>query len=156
MAKAQQAANTYGLPRDVDPHDALLEEIARTAGHVDFLAGVIRSMSPGALVWGVTGGSATVEKGVKADKVTDSTATVLTEGAGINTWLTLYHQERVHLVNVCKTAIGCGIEERRVRIAEQQGAMLASVIQAILGDLGVATDPRVPEIVGRRLREVAA
>lgn len=36
--KAKQAVETYGLPRDVDPLDALLEELHRTAGHVAWLA----------------------------------------------------------------------------------------------------------------------
>ena len=37
-----QACETYGLPRDVEPHVALLEEIARTAGHVDWLGAKVR------------------------------------------------------------------------------------------------------------------
>jgi hypothetical protein len=35
--RAAAAVEVYGLPRDIDPHDALLEELARTAGHVDWL-----------------------------------------------------------------------------------------------------------------------
>jgi hypothetical protein len=34
---AERAVVTYGLPRTVAPAVALLEEIARTAGHVDWL-----------------------------------------------------------------------------------------------------------------------
>jgi hypothetical protein len=37
QAAAAQAVVTYGLPRTVAPAAALLEEIARTAGHVDWL-----------------------------------------------------------------------------------------------------------------------
>jgi hypothetical protein len=37
-AAALQAARKYGLPRDISPLDALREELARTQGHVDWLA----------------------------------------------------------------------------------------------------------------------
>lgn len=35
--QARQAVEAHGLPRDVDPNTALLEELCRTAGCVDFL-----------------------------------------------------------------------------------------------------------------------
>jgi hypothetical protein len=41
--------------------------------------------------------------------------------AGVNVWLMLYQAERKHLVDVCQVAINCGIEERRVKLAEQRG-----------------------------------
>jgi len=61
-------------------------------------------------------------------------------------------------VAVTKAAIAAGIEERKVRIAEQQGALLADVIRRILGDLDLNAEQqaRVPEVVPRHLRAVAA
>jgi hypothetical protein len=38
-AMAEQAIITYGLPREVDPHEALLEELHRTAGAVAYAGG---------------------------------------------------------------------------------------------------------------------
>lgn len=35
--QAVRAVATYGLPREIDPHAALLEELHRTAGHVAWL-----------------------------------------------------------------------------------------------------------------------
>jgi hypothetical protein len=35
---------------------------------------------------------------------------------------------------------GCGVNERAVRVAEAQGEMLAGVIKAILGDLGLSKE----------------
>lgn len=32
--QAAEAVRAYGLPREVDPHDALVEELWRTAGHI--------------------------------------------------------------------------------------------------------------------------
>src|SRR5690348_4530669 len=38
VAVAARAVATFGLPREVDPRDALLEEVYRSAGAVDWLS----------------------------------------------------------------------------------------------------------------------
>lgn len=45
--RAESAVETYGLPREVDPHEALLEEVHRTAGHVAWLGQVVRGLPDG-------------------------------------------------------------------------------------------------------------
>jgi hypothetical protein len=59
-------------------------------------------------------------------------------------WLTLYQAERSHLVNVCKAAIACGLAEREVRLAEQQGQLLAELLRAVFSDpaLGLTVKQR--------------
>ena len=42
-----------------------------------------------------------------------------------------------------------------MRIAEQQGLLLAAVIKGILMDLGVHRRPEVPEVVRRHLTQAA-
>jgi hypothetical protein len=37
-----------------------------------------------------------------------------------------------------KLALDAGVEERKVRIAEQQGELIAQVIRSILGDVGLS------------------
>lgn len=139
---AEQAVTTYGLPADVDPHDALLEEVHRTAGHVRWLGRIVAELQQGDLVWGVT------KDGVERGDIVS-----LSEAAP-NVWLTLYHRERVHLVKVAKTAVDAGIDERRVRIAEQQGEIIVQVLRATLTDLGVDVTPEVAATVGKHLRLV--
>lgn len=160
LAKAKRVANTYGLPVDIGPHEALLEEIARTNGHVQFLVGVIRSLSPNTLVFGVSGTTAEQKKGVDAGKVTAWESLSVSESAAVNVWLALYHQERKHLVDVCKAAIGCGIEERRVRVAEQTGVLLAEIVRAIIRDpeLGIPAERQDAAftVAARHLRSLAA
>lgn len=140
---AVQAVVVYGLPREIDPHAALLEELHRTAGHVAWLGQIIADgklaseQSP-------TGRSRTV----KLDQSTFS-------GAVPSVWVELYHRERRHFADVAKTCIGVGIEERRVRLAEQYGELLAQVIRGVLTDLGVADRPEVPAVVRRHLTVVA-
>jgi hypothetical protein len=147
-AIAAQAVVTYGLSREVDPRDALLEEVYRTAGAVDFLAEQVRAIEAKDLVWGVTKESdqqATEFEGVNVDKE-----------AKPNIWLVLYQQERKHLVDVCKAAIGAGIEERKVRVAEQFGSQLAAFVRFILGGLALTPEqweqvPALMAAAGRQL-----
>lgn len=148
-AAAAEAVRTYGLPLDVSPTDALLNEVRWTAGHVAWLRERVQELEHAALVWGMT---EQVDKGAG-----EFTGTDTTEAAKPNVWLTLYQQERAHLVSVCKTAIQVGIEERRVKLAEAQGEVVAGVIRAILGELGLSADQaaRAPEIASRHLRLVA-
>jgi hypothetical protein len=136
--EARLAVVTYGLPRDIDPADALLEEVCRTAGHVAWLEQRVRELSPEEIVWGR---AEEVEKGSSEFPGTDTT-----QRAAPNVWVVLYREERKHLVDVCATAIKIGIEERRVRLAERQGALLADVIRRLLEDPELALSARQREV----------
>ncbi len=118
---AREAVATYGLPREVMPQQALLEELHRTAGHVAWL-------------------------GIQLNETAR-----LTVGEEPSVWVKLYQAERKHFADVAKTCIQAGIEERRVRIAEEQGRLIAQVIRGILNDLDVADRPEVPDIVRKHL-----
>jgi hypothetical protein len=143
---ARRAAATFGLPVDIDPIDALLGEVHRTAGHVAWLADVVARLEPDELVWGDA-------------EHTDRTGTdpyrQTVERAAPSVWVGLYQQERAHLAKVAKMAIDAGIDERRVRLAESQGEIVARVLQASLADLGVTFDGDVAAVVGRHLRAVS-
>jgi len=135
---ARAAVATYGLPRDIDPGDALLEEVCRTAGHVAWLEQQVRALSPDELVWGR---SEEVEKGASEFPGTDTT-----QKAAPNVWVVLYRDERKHLVDVCKAAIAADIDERRVRLAERQGVLIADVIRRMLEDPELGLDRRQREV----------
>lgn len=149
QAKALKAVAAFGLPREIDPREALLEEVYRTAGAVDWLQRQVQALQDEQVVWGVT------------EEVTKDSGEFpgvdVTRAAEVNVWVKLWQAERAHLVRVAKEAIAAGIEERKVRLAEQQGALLADVIRRILGDLDLtpAQQARVPEVVPRHLRAVA-
>lgn len=149
VADAEQAVVTFGLPREIDPRDALLEEIYRTAGAVDWLHQQVLRLEAEEITWGK---AEEVEKQAGEFPGVDTT-----RKAAVNVWVELWQKERKHLVDVSKAAIAAGLEERRVRLAEQQGSLLAGVIKAILGDLDLSPEQvaRVPEVVPRHLRAVA-
>lgn len=152
--KAAEIVATYGRKIETTATEALLDEVQWTAGHVAWLRDRVQEIESGAvsgadgehpLVWGKTR-----EKSGGEDFGT-------TEEAVPSVWLRLYQQERDHLVKVCAAAIKAGIEERKIQLAEQQGALVAQAIRAILGDLQLTPEQqaRVPEVVPRHLRALA-
>lgn len=145
-AKEQQAAQavvTYGLAREIDPHTALLEELHRTAGHVAWLQAHIAELEQTDLTHLI----------VVNDDGRNGKTEVIDERP--NVFVDLYQRERKHFADVAKTCIAVGIEERRITLAEQQGALLAQVIRGVLSDLGVADRPEVATVVRKHLALVA-
>jgi hypothetical protein len=71
----------------------------------------------------------------------------------------LYGQERDRLVKMCEVAHRMGIEERQLELTERHGAMLASVLRAVIGDaeLGLDADQQnvARQVAARHLRLVA-
>jgi hypothetical protein len=154
--RARALMETYGRKIKTTATEALLDEVQWTAGHVAWLRERVQELESDVveagtdrehpLVWGVTR-----EKSGGEDRGT-------TEEAAPSVWLKLYQQERTHLVKVCSEAIRAGIEERRIKLAEQQGELVAQAIRAILEDLNLTAEQqqRVPEIVPRHLRALSS
>ena len=44
LEAAKDAVANYGLPREIDPHSALMEELWRTAGHISWVGLKIKGM----------------------------------------------------------------------------------------------------------------
>lgn len=160
---AERAVTTLGLSRDVSPSEALLEEVRWTAGHVDWLRDRVREVERDELVWGKT-----KEKSGSLDPDGIPAAEV-TESAAPSVWYDLYERERKHLVVVCTAALRAGVEERRVALAESQGAMVGQAFGRILDGMydaliaaGMASDlhdawaAATTLIVPRELRALAS
>ncbi|MEU8199526.1 hypothetical protein AB0C10_37655 [Microbispora amethystogenes] len=142
---ARRAVVTYGLPREIDPAAALLEEVHRTAGHVAWLNAKVSEMEEGDLVWGVT---EEVDKSSGEFPGTDTT-----KAAKPNIWLELYRQERKHLVEVSAAAIRSGVDAALVRLTEQQGAILAGVVSRTADGLLAAVVGLLAGDAADRVRE---
>ena len=143
---AEEAVRTLGLPVDISPTEALLDEVRWTAGHVQWLRRQVQELESKALTWGKT---KEVDKGSGEAPGVD-----VTESATPSIWYDLYERERQHLVRVCSAALKAGVEERRVRIAESHGAEFAHALRSIFGelDLTVSQQALVAEVVPRQLR----
>ena len=128
------SVTAYGLPDDIDPGTALLDEVKRTAGHVRWLQEKIQSLDPDNLIRGTRSVKRTVGQSVEGP--VDVTATEV--GPLISVWLELYLRERKHLAAVCKSALDAGIAERQIQLAEQAGERAGQWLQASLSVLGLS------------------
>lgn len=144
---ALKVMRRFGGPIDTTPTEALLDTVKWTAGYVAWLREQVASISSDEkLVWGMTR-----RKSGGEDRGT-------THESKPNVWLVLLGEWQDRLVKVCAEAIKAGIEERRVRLAEGQGAIVAQVIRDILTDLNLTPKQLalVAEVVPRHLRLVAS
>lgn len=146
VAKARTAAATYGLPVDIDPAEALLDEVRRTYGHVVWLLDAIRDLEPDALVWGLT------EE--QHQEATEFPGVNRTYAATPNALLQAYREERDHLRRVAADTLRAGVEERRVRLAEQHGQLFMEAQKRILARFGIEITPEVAAAVGEELRSI--
>jgi hypothetical protein len=119
----------YGEPIEIDPHEALILEVERTAGHVAYLQLETEALDP-----------SDFENRDHFDLKYKQT-------------LGLYRAERKHLVNVCQAALNAGVEERRVKVAERTGAAIVKILEGVLADLGLSKKQKekAPEIVRRHM-----
>lgn len=161
MAEAQlelamEAVGTLGLPLDIGPQDALLEEVQRTAGHVAWLAERIAALTLTAVLWNTTERQPTTfaaQNDAQGPCLPSSPQAVsITESAALTVWLDLYQRERRHLVEVAHIAITCGVAERSIEVSQRQGQQIAVVVEGALADLGVESgQPAVRAAVRRHL-----
>lgn len=149
--EARAAVATYGLPVDIEPMDALLQELRRTAGHVAWLGSLIASLPH----------EDVADDEMRLVKHAGSGLVQVLPGAGggitvaPSVWVGLYQAERKHLVDVSATLVKLGFAEREVRILEFQASAFVGALRSIFTDLGMLDDPRVPDVVERRLRELS-
>ncbi len=122
---------------EIDPIQALLEEVWRTAGRVAWLRQKISELD---------GNPQLMERTIAG-----------MNPVGLVKW---EQQERQMLVLATKACISAGIAERQVKLAEMQGQLVADAFRRLLDDpeLGLtdAQKANAPEIVRRVLTAVAA
>ncbi|MBG6085827.1 HGGxSTG domain-containing protein [Zhihengliuella flava] len=132
LAKQVRTLGIQDKYPDVDPGQALLREIQITHAHVEWLRGKVEELTPRELVWGETQHKAGIGKEGPIDEMTSE--------AKPSVWYELYERERERLVKFSAIALKAGIEERRVRLAEQQGELVAGVLKRILDGLNLTPE----------------
>lgn len=150
--KAAAAARLFALPKDINPADALIDLVKWTAGEVDYWRAEVQRIAehePAKLTAGIT----RIEKGTR-DRADVDMRTIETVPHIAYRMLT-DAQER--LAKFATAALRAGVDERRVKLAEDQGSLVAQVIRAVLDDLQLTAEQseRVPEVVPRHLRLIA-
>jgi hypothetical protein len=141
-SKVVKLAATFG-PVVGDPGDVIVEQIQWRRGLVAFLRSRVLAVDPDALVWGRT------KEKIGGDDFG------ITREARPNAWLKLWMDASTELEKLCLAAISAGLEERRVRLAENAGDAWMVFIDGLLVALGVdPNEPKTAEIVERHLRAV--
>ena len=154
---ARREAAVMGQPLPVDPGDALLQCIQIAAGEVQYASLRIAELDDDQAVVEqrqvktrpLSEGKDGEDPTITVEEVTTSTT------AELHIWIRVRQQAMDRLVNYSSVAIKAGLEERRVKIAEQTGQLIAQAVRGILEDLGVANHPDAPAVVRRRLTLVA-
>jgi hypothetical protein len=167
--QGRRALERFGVPREnlADPAPIFVELIGISAGLMDYYLERVREVEdPDALVFGVTEQAdedliTRAWKSEEDDEDGDITelppkavSRKVKRQAGPITWLSLYDRERDRLAKLCVDALNAGVQERRVRMAEQDGARFNDALRAILGDLDLTPEQaaRLPQVVPARLR----
>jgi hypothetical protein len=155
--QAENAAQMFGLPQDVDPAQALLDEVQRTAGHVAWLGRMIQAIeNPEDIVYGLV--EEVLEPVIETE--TGNTVTRTVSGkwkAQPSVWYELYARERRHLVAASKAALDAGINERIVKVYEQIGDRYISMMEKALDAMNPTGEQRTAawQALYRELRELS-
>jgi hypothetical protein len=114
----------FGEEMPVEPIEALLWMLRLSAGHVAFMRNRLAELS-------------------------DEEQTSFKGQARFR----LYSEERDRTARIAKAALDAGVAERSIRLAEQYGELLATLISGILDDLSLTLAQRelAAEVVPRRL-----
>lgn len=145
-AEAKKAARTLGLPVEIDPAEALLQEVWRSQGHVVWYGEVVAQLRKGDLGWGIT-----KEKTGGEDYGT-------TREAKTNIYLALYNEERKHLARVSAEAIKAGVEQKRLDLETHRAELVVAMLGSIFDDLELTPEQalKLDELVPKALTGLAA
>jgi hypothetical protein len=128
----------YGDPVEIDPHAAVLNVLHRTAGHVQWLFNKIQALEE-------QEGDMTLQQytamGIKA-----------------SVWVEMYERERLLLMKAAKNAVDMGVSERQVQLAEEQGKMIAMILQQFIDSQIMSLTPeqraQAPKVIRQLLSDM--
>lgn len=162
--KAQTAAKTRAMeaeaveilgkvdPTTINRHpvEHLLNLINNKAAEVTWLRQKVQELQEKELFYSLAKEEMGLEKGEDTD--------LKTYEAGLNIKWQALRQAEEQLAKWASMAVRAGVEERRIRLAEAQGALVVGAIQQILDGLNLtpAQTKLIPSIVPEALRQLSA
>lgn len=108
---AAKALISLGVPIEANPQQALLEQVWEAFGNVAFLRTRVQALGINPAVAGRAG------------------------DARPHIFVTMYNEERDRLAKMCQLAVGAGIAERAIAMAEQQADAIVAVVTRVLDSL---------------------
>jgi hypothetical protein len=148
----EAAVARFALDLDGTPLDEIaLREIRRSSAMVCHLAGLVNGLSEEELTWGIAG------RDIRQPAQPGGQATVqVQQRSRVHPFVRMLDDERRQLRDWLESAHRCGIEERRMRLAELEGTLIAQLISAILNDPELEMRPeqraKFGAVVPRHLR----
>lgn len=141
LADGLAAAYGDNVP-DIDPAEAMLSAVSWKYAEVVALRAQVAALEDKERVWGTT----------RVKEGGDDRGT--TQEATANIWWVMLRSAEEQLVKFAAAARAAKCDERRVRLAEEHGTMVAGVIKAILDRLDLTDAQRVlvGEVVPQELR----
>lgn len=153
---ARREATVMGVPLPIEPSEAILQCIAIAAGEVRYAAEQVDKLTLDDAVGRVV---KTTERPLSLGKEGEDPEHMVIEtrheAPALHIWIVTKHAAMDRLVQYSVAALKAGVEERRVRVAENIGQALADAIKGVLADLGVGEDPRAPAVVRKHLTMMA-
>ncbi len=153
---ARGEAMVMGVPLPIEPGEAILQCIAIAAGEVRYADEQIAKLKLADAVGPIV---KTHERPLSLGKEGEDPETLVTEtrheAPALHIWIVTKHEAMDRLVQYSVAALKAGVEERRVRIAENVGMALAEAIRGVLRDLGVEGDKRAPGVIRKHLELMA-
>lgn len=143
QAVLEATARSYMVPVDMDPRDGLLEEVGRAAGWLRYWDGRVNALEPDLL-------AGLLKTGRQVGYNSQGAVNVTKYEPAVHIVVETWERARRDFVRVCKDAAQAGVEERRVKLAEEQGELLAAVITMVVEGLGRSLDESDVEVVVRR------
>lgn len=113
--RMRKAAVTYGESQAINPFRALLNEVARAAGHSAWLGQRLAAEPADTLVW---------------------------EGSAADRWRSLYVAERRLLLQSAETCVRLGLADRQVALAERQGELITQLLMRVADGLNLSESQR--------------
>jgi hypothetical protein len=144
----EQAAAQFGVDMDgTPPGEIALREVARSSAMVCHLGGLVSQLPADDLIWGVSG------RRITPSATPGGTPQVQVEQRSrIHPWVQMLHRERDQLRAWLMAAHAAGVEERYVRLAEQDGAWAAKIAGALFARFVAAWQPTAQQqIEGRAI-----
>lgn len=142
--RATARFGNFPIPQDMSPVDILVNELHRSAGFVHWIE---IKMSEG---WD----DELVD--LQTENIDDKgSMQIATNDKAL--WLDIYQRERAHLAKVAKMCIDAGVDERRVRLAEQQSQVMFMLINEAFEMLKLSPEQKaaVPKIMPALIRQLA-
>ncbi|QHK19388.1 hypothetical protein GU243_06120 [Pseudarthrobacter psychrotolerans] len=130
-AARRQLAN-LGEPVAIDPAEALLQLIAWKYGEVKWLRARVQDLPGDELTWGLSQTDVGIGPEGPIDKATHK--------ASPSVWWALLREAEDQLADYAARALRAGVDERRVKIAEQQGLMVHAVMMAVFNRLALTPE----------------